>query len=102
MDHIFARARQSIERTQRYPQYNDEELVPWFDEVAKGYSFAQAADRVGYVWEWVLNTVYCDDDVYGHALDLSIEAGALIRAGKLPIPDRHDKLYGVSNANSAG
>jgi len=83
-----------IARTQRWPQYSDDELVAWFDEVAKGYPFDQAADRVGYVWAWVLNTVYSDDEVYAHALNLSINAGALIRAGKLPIPDRHDKLYG--------
>jgi len=71
--------------------------MPWFAEIAKGYSFEQAAERCNLVWEWVQNTVYSDDDVYANGLELSMVAGALIRAGQLPIPDRRDKLYGVTD-----
>jgi len=92
--HIFSQARFPIQRTQRYPQYSDEELAPWFAEIAAGYCFEQAAERCKLVWEWVQNTFYSDDEVYAHGLELSMVAGALIRAGKLPVPDRHDKLYG--------
>lgn len=91
--HSFEAPAGRIERLQRQPQYSDEELAPWFAEVAKGYPFDQAAERCGYVVEWIMNTVYSDDEVCDHALGLSIEAGAKIRAGELPIPDRHDGLY---------
>jgi hypothetical protein len=67
--------------------------MPWFAEVAKGYCFEQAAERCLYVWEWIENTFYGDDEVYTHALDLAIAANALIRMGKIPVPDRHDGLY---------
>jgi hypothetical protein len=82
-----------VKRKQRQPQYGDNELIPWFDEVAKGYCFKQAAERCQLVWEWVENTVYSDDDVYEHALNLSMVASAKIRAREMPVPDRHDKLY---------
>jgi hypothetical protein len=82
-----------IKRTQRLPQYSDEELAPWFAEVAKGYSFEQAAERCKLVWKWVENTVYSDDEVFEHGLNLSMVAGAKIRAGLMSVPDRHDKLY---------
>ena len=48
-------------------------------------------------WYTVHNTIYGDDETMAHALDLSMVAGALIRAGQLPIPDRRDKLYGVTD-----
>jgi len=82
-----------IQRTQRYPQYTDEELAPWFNEVAKGYAFEQAASRAMMVWQAVENTIYGDDDVFAHALNLSMVAGAKMRAGELPAPDRWDGLY---------
>ena len=94
-DHILSPARFPIPRTQRYPQYGDEELAPWFAEIAAGYCFEQASERCKLVWEWVQNSFYSDDEVYAHGLELSMVAGALIRAGKLPVPDRHDKLYRV-------
>ncbi len=43
--------------------------------------------------KWVLNTIYSDDETYEHLLNLSMVAGALIRNGELPIPDRWDRLY---------
>jgi hypothetical protein len=91
--HSFDAPAGPIKRLQRYPQYSDEELIPWFAEVAKGYPFDQAAERCGYDTVTIMNTVYSDDDTYDHALMLSINAGAKIRAGELPIPDRHDGLY---------
>ncbi len=93
---VWFKARYPIPRTQRRPQYSDEELAPWFAEIAKGYSFEQAAERCKLVWDWVRNTFYSDDEVMAYALDLCLQAGALIRAGKLPVPDRHDGLYGVN------
>jgi hypothetical protein len=82
-----------ISRLQRYPQYSDTELAPFFVEVRAGYTINQAADRCKYVRRWVWNTLYSDDETIGYTLDLSIYAGALIRAGKIPIPDRYDGLY---------
>ena len=78
---------------QRYPQYADEALVPWFNEVAKGYAFEQAASRAMMVWQAVENSIFGDDDIYAHALNLSMIAGAKIRAGELQVPDRWDGLY---------
>ena len=82
-----------VERTRRGEIYTDKELEPWFDEVAKGFSFEQASDNLGYDWKKTQNTFYGDDDVFGHALDLSMIAGAQIRMGKLEVPDRTDGLY---------
>ncbi len=93
-DPIFGSVKFPIPRLQRHPQYTDEELAPWFAEIAAGYCFEQAAERCKLVWEWVQNSFYSDDEVYAHGLELSMVAGALIRDGKLPVPDRHDKLYG--------
>jgi hypothetical protein len=78
---------------QRYPQYTDDELVPWFNEVSKGYPFEQAASRAMMHWQAVENSIYGDDDIYAHALNLSMVAGALIRRGELPAPVRWDGLY---------
>jgi len=91
--HSFDAPAGRIQRLQKYPRYSDDELKPWFDEVAKGHPFDQAAERCGYVVEWIMNTVYSDDEVFDHGLTLSMMAGAKIRAGELPIPDRHDGLY---------
>ena len=45
--------------------------------------------------------LYSDDETFAHALDLSMVAGALIRAGDLPVPDRWDGLYkGNCNGNT--
>ncbi len=44
-------------------------------------------------WYTVHNTIYGDDETMAHALDLSMVAGAKIRAGELPVPDRLDWLY---------
>jgi hypothetical protein len=82
-----------ITRIQRYPQYSDTELAPFFDEVSRGYCFNESADRSGLERETLWNTLYSDDETIGYALDLSVHAGALIRAGKIPIPDRYDGLY---------
>jgi hypothetical protein len=82
-----------IARTQRHPQYSDTELKPFFDEVGRGYCFNQSADRSGLDRKTLWNTLYSDDETLGYALDLSMHAGALIKAGALPIPDRHDGLY---------
>jgi hypothetical protein len=84
-----------IKRTQRYPQYSDHELIPFFSEIKKGYCYKQAADKCLYPREWVLNTLHSDDEAMEHMLDLSMQAGALIRAGEQePPPDRYDNLYG--------
>jgi len=99
---ILSPARFPVKRTQRYPQYSDPELMPWFAEVAAGYDFEQAAERCKLVWEWVRNTFYSDDEVMAHGLELSMVAGALIRAGKLPIPDRHDGLYSSHGISDKG
>lgn len=91
---VLGPAEWPVERTQRLPQYSDHELIPWFDEVSAGYDFEQAAERCKLVPKWVENSVYSDDEVYAHALDLSLVASAKIRAGEIPVPDRHDNLYG--------
>jgi hypothetical protein len=82
-----------IERTQRHPQYSDEELKPFFAEVSAGYCFKQAAYRCGYPWERVNNTLLSDDETMGYCLDLSIAAGGEIRSGHRVAPDRWDGLY---------
>lgn len=88
------RSRHPIKRTQRYPQYSDHELIPFFEYISQGYCYKQAADKCLYPPEWIMNTLYSDDDTYGYMLDLSMAAGARIRAGaQKPPPDRHDRLY---------
>ena len=83
-----------IQRTQRYPQYSDHELEPWFGYVAQGYCFNQAADKCLYPRKWIWNTIYSDDDVAHYALDLSMAAGARIRAREQKPPaDRYDGLW---------
>ena len=83
-----------IKRTPRFPIYSDHEMMPFFDEIAKGYCYKQAAARCLYPDEWVLNTIYSDDEVSDHMLSLSMVAGARIRAGEQPAPpDRWDGLY---------
>lgn len=80
-------------RTQRHPQYSPHEMQPFFAEVAKGYCWKQSADRAKMVRDWVNNTLYSDDDLLDHLLDLAIVAGAEIRTGQLAAPDRYDGLY---------
>ena len=100
MNRYFGRAG-GVVRTQFYPQYSDDELKPFFKEVSAGYCFKQATERAGMDWQTMHNTLYGDDDTIGYALDLSMVAGANIRAGKLPVPDRHDKLYQrIENADN--
>jgi len=83
-----------VKRIQRYPQYSDDEMIPFFEEISKGYCYKQAADHCLYPREWVMNTLYSDDDTYGYMLDLSIIAGARIREGlQQPPLDRYDRLY---------
>ena len=53
----------------------------------------QATERAGMDWQTVHSTIYGDDETMAHALDLSMVAGAKIRAGQLPVPDRWDGLY---------
>ena len=90
---IFGRTNFPIKRTQRYPQYSDDEMRQFFAEIAKGYCVNQSADHCGYDRETVRNTLYSDDEIYAHVLDLSMVAGARIRAGELQAPARYDKLY---------
>ena len=73
--------------------YTDEELQVWFDQVALGYSFEQACERVGYSWIKLQRTFYKDRDVLRHAMGLCMYAGALIEDGTLAPPDRSDGLY---------
>ena len=83
-----------VVRTQRHPQYSDDEMKPFFAEIAKGYCVNQSADRCEYPRKWVWNTIYSDDDTAGYVLDLSMEAGGKIRAGLMaPPPDRYDGLW---------
>jgi hypothetical protein len=82
-----------LRRIQRTPRYEDEELAGWFAELRRGYDFKEAAERALLVWDWVKNTYYSDDDLYHYAIDLCVEAGARIRAGVLPAPQRRDGLY---------
>jgi len=82
-----------IQRTQRYPQYPDEALKPFFEQVSAGYCFKQATERAGLDWDTLHNTLLSDDESIAHSLDLCMVAGALIRRGDLPVPDRWDKLY---------
>ncbi len=84
---------EKIDRIQRYPQYTDYELMPFFAEVASGYCVKQAAQRSMLVLDWVMNTIYSDDDTCSHVLDLSMVATYRIRAGQMPIPDRWDRLF---------
>jgi len=93
---LLSHPKGNIKRTQRYPQYSDHEMMPFFAEIAKGYCYKQSADHCLYPREWVMNTLYSDDDVFGHMLDLSMVAGARIRAGEQEPPyDRYDGLYDI-------
>lgn len=89
----FALIDGNIKRTQRYPQYSDEEMEPWFAEIAKGYCYKQATDRVKYDLNMVENTLYSDDETMGHMLDLAMVAAAEIRLGRREVPDRWDGLF---------
>ena len=89
----FGGTTQKIKRTQRWPLYSDDELKPFFKEVSAGYCFEQATERAGMDWQTMHNTLYSDDETIGYAIDLSMVAGALIRRGDLPVPDRWDGLY---------
>jgi len=83
-----------VQRTRRREiLYTDKELMPWFDEIAKGYCYKQACKRAGLDHDKLHDTMYSDDEVMWHMLDLSTYAGALIRSGKLEVPDRWDGLY---------
>lgn len=82
-----------IKRKQRGEIYTDEELVPYFAEMAKGYCCGQTDDRCGYSRQKVMDTIYSDDEVFEHVIDLSMVAGAKIRKGELEVPDRYDGLY---------
>ena len=90
---ICGLSREKIERTQRHPQYSDDELKPFFAEISAGYCTKQAAARCLYSHDRVMNTLYSDDETYGHVLDLSIAAGGEIRAGAKVVPNRWDGLY---------
>lgn len=84
-----------VKRKQRYPKYSEDEILRVFaPEVSKGYCFKQSAERCKFVFEWVENTLYSDDELLDHMINLSMAAGARIRAGDLPVPDRHDGLFG--------
>ena len=94
MNRYFGRTKGKIQRTQRFPQYSDHELIPFFAEISKGYPVDQAAKRCLYPPKWIVNTLYSDDDTYAYVIDLSMVAGALIRSGKMEPPrDRWDGLY---------
>ena len=82
-----------VKRTQREPQYSDEEIKIFFAEVLKGYCFKQATENAGMDWQTMENTLYSDDETLVYAIDLSMVAGAKIRMGELPVPDRWDGLY---------
>ena len=89
-----------IKRTRRREiLYLDHELIPWFVEVARGFPFEEACNRVGLDWDKLQDTYHSDDDVAHHALDLSIYAGARIREGTMAVPNREDGLYD-SNSRS--
>lgn len=95
-DRFFRPSTRKIERTQRFPIYSDEEMIPIFEQISKGYCYKQASAICLYPAEWVLNTMYSDDDIGGYLLDLSMVAGSLIRSGLLAPPlDRWDGLYGT-------
>lgn len=70
--------------------YTDEELKPYFAEVAKGYPVKQAAYNAGLDFS---SKTFDDYEVRCHSLDLSCAAGALIKLGRLPVPDRWDGLF---------
>lgn len=83
-----------VKRTQRYPQYTDTELEPFFDQVSAGYCTTQATEKAGMDYDTIMNTLYSDDETMEHMLLLSMAAGALIRSGEKEAPaDRWDGLY---------
>ena len=83
-----------VKRTQRYPQYSDHELTPFFEEISKGYCYKQSSDNCLYPSDCILNILYSDDETFGYMLDLSMVAGARIRSGEQAPPvDRYDGLY---------
>lgn len=90
---VWGKSSRRVERTQRYPQYTDEELKPFFTQVSKGFCFEQATEKAGMDWTTMRNTLYGDDETIGYALDLSMVAGARIRDGEMAVPDRYDGLY---------
>ena len=73
-------------------------MVRFFGYISDGYAINQAADLCLYPRKWVWNTLYSDDDTLAHVLDLSMQAGALIRMGVIPVPDRYDRLYHDDNS----
>jgi hypothetical protein len=83
----------AVKRTQVFPKYRKQELNFFMLEVQAGYCFKQSAHRAGLEWVWVRNSLYSDDYKMDYALELSMMAGALIRRGDLPVPDRWDGLY---------
>lgn len=90
---FYGRGGGFVKRTQRHPQYLDDDLRPFFAEVSAGYCFKQAAQRACMDWKTLNNTLDSDDESLVHALNLSMVAGAKIRAGLMNVPDRHDGLY---------
>lgn len=82
-----------VKRTQRYPQYSDEDLTDFFEELSKGYCYRQAASRAGLNEKTLMNTIYSDDELADWCLSLCMVAGAAIRAGDQPVPARWDGLY---------
>ncbi len=84
----------TIVRDQRYPQYTDAALLPFFDYIAQGYCYKQASDKCRYNHKWMLNTLHSDDEVSDHMMALSLRAGGLIRSGQqAPPTDRYDGLW---------
>lgn len=83
-----------IVREQRYPQCTDDEMTKVFESISLGYCWEQAAARVGLCTVTLDNTLCSDDLTLGRLIDLSMIAGANIRAGTQPPPhDRWDGLY---------
>jgi len=76
--------------------YIDSELIIYFEEISKGYCYKQSAENIGYDLDKIERTLN-DYEVRCHLLDLSMVAGAKIRAGELAVPDRHDGLYDKYN-----
>jgi len=61
-------------------------------EIAKGFTYLQATENLG-LDRVDVETELDDSDFRCEVVDVAIVAGANIRAGKLPVPDRYDGLY---------
>lgn len=73
--------------------YTDDELIPFFELVGKGFCYRQSCDILEYEhkkMEWTME----DLDIRIHIVNLSLRARKRIENGVIRVPERYDGLYG--------